>query len=237
MGACRDELLRELARRIDEIETTGRPSGRSATALGIPGLDDRLPGGRLPAGSLVELLAARPGAGVWTLALLMARRVCGERKALVVCDVQRCFYPPAVARWGPDLDRLIVLRPAGARDADAAVGQTLRCPAVGAVVSWHDRLHPLDCRRLGAAAEAGGGVGFLLRPGATHREPSFAALRLLVTPEPADGSRRLRVDVLRCRGGTGRPLILEIDDETGHVRLPPGLAAPAARPRAARTSG
>lgn len=236
MSACRDEVLRELARRINEIEAGRQPSGRSATALGIPGLDDCLPGGRLPAGSLVELLAAREGAGVWTLACLMARRVCGQRKALVVCDVQGCFYPPAVVRWGLDLDRVIVLRPAGAREGDAAVGQSLRCPAVGAVVSWHARLHPLDCRRLGAAAEAGGGVGFLLRPGETRREPSFAALRLLVTPEAADELRRVRVDVLRCRGGTCRSLVLEIDDETGHVRLPSRLAAPAARSRPARTS-
>ena len=218
--------LEELARRIQEIESSRQPLERSANSLDIAALDDCLPGGRLPAGSLVELLASAEGAGAWTLALIMARQVCGERKALIICDDQGCFYPPAVSKWGLDLARLIVLRPANFREGDVAVGQSLRCPAVGAVISWHTRLRTLDFRRLSAAAEAGGGVGFLLRPSEARRDPSFAALRLLVTPM-ATLARRIQVDVLRCRGGKCRSLVLEIDDETGHVRVPSRLAASA----------
>jgi protein ImuA len=226
-----------LARRIEEIES-GRHSGESsAISLGIPALDNCLPQGQLPAGALVELLAAAEGAGVWPLALLMAGRACDERKVIIVCDTQGRFYPPAAAGWGLDLRRWIILRPASAREGDIAVGQSLRCPAVGAVVSWHSRLRTLDCRRLQAAAEAGGGVGFLLRPADARRDPSFAALRLLVTPMPGDDFRRMQVDVLRCRGGRCRSFLLEVDDETGHVRVPSRLAATAPLPRAARASG
>jgi protein ImuA len=230
--------LQDLARRIQEIESGRQPLERSATSLGIAALDNCLPGGQLPAGSLVELLASAEGAGAWTLALIMARQVCGERKALIICDDQGCFYPPAVSKWGLDLARLIVLRPASVREGDVAVGQSLRCPAVGAVISWHTRLRTLDFRRLSAAAEAGGGVGFLLRPSEARRDPSFAALRLLVTPMAAEGvARRIQVDVLRCRGGKCRSLSLEIDDETGHVREPSRLAASTPGARAARASG
>jgi protein ImuA len=230
--------LQDLARRIQEIESSRQPLERSATSLGIASLDDCLPGRQLAAGSLVELLATAEGAGAWSLALLMARQVCGERKALIICDAQGCFYPPAVSKWGLDLTRLIVLRPASAREGDVAVGQALRCPAVGAVISWHARLRTLDFRRLSAAVEAGGGVGFLLRPSQTRRDPSFAALRLFITPVAAEGlARQIQVDVLRCRGGKCRSLVLEVDDETGSVRVPSRLAASATGSRAARASG
>jgi protein ImuA len=200
----------------------------------------------LPAGALVELLEAAEGAGAWTLALLMARAACGQRRVLVVADLEQCFYPPAAAKLGIDLERAIVIRPPRPRDAYVAMDQALRCPAVGAAIGWHDRLSALDCRRLQLAAESGGGVGFLLRPRGSLRAPSFAAVRLLVTPlASTQPARRMRIDVLRCQGGISRyrepggtgparlagptpSLVLEIDDETGDVHPSAGLAAAAA---------
>jgi hypothetical protein len=44
--------------------------------------------------------------------------------------------------------------------------------------------------------------------------------------------------VVRCRGAAGgQSLVLEIDDETGHVRVPPGLAAPTVGAPSHRASG
>ncbi len=41
---------------------------------------------------------------------------------------------------------------------------------------------------------------------------------------PSSSSRRLRVEVLHCRGGTGGEIVeLELSDETGHVHLAPRL--------------
>ncbi len=239
MGVSRRDLLETLAQRIREIEAVRRPRGRVPLSLGVPVLEALLPEKRLPAGSLVEFLSAADGAGAWTLALVMARRVCGDRKALVVCDGQGCFYPPAASRLGVDLDRTIVLRPAAARDAYAAVDQSLRCAAVGAVVGWHEHLRMLDFRRLQRAAESGGGVGFLLRPSAALRVSSCATIRFLVAPiQSPRALRRIRVDVVRCRGGKGgQSLVLEIDDETGDVHLSAAVADPAALPRSARASG
>jgi protein ImuA len=239
MSPSRAEILRSLADRIQEIESSGRPHDRSALALGIEALDDCLPARRLVPGALVELLADAEGAGVWTLALTMARQACGEWKTLVVTDVQGSFYPPAALKAGVDLERLIVVRPKARRDAYVAARQALRCTAVGAVLGWHDTLRTTDVRRLQVAAEAGGGMGLLLRPAGAARTPSFAALRLGITPvATAEASRRLRVEVLRCPGGKrGRVVTLEIDDETGDVRVPAGLVPATARARAARASG
>lgn len=239
MDASRRQLLDHLTQRIQEIEASWKAPGRPSCRPPIPGLADCLPEGGLPAGALIELLSARQGAGAWTLALLMAREACAPRKALVLTDFEGCFYPPGAARHGIDLERLIVVRPQKRRDAAIVAEQALRCPAVGAAIGWYDELRTLDVRRLQLAAEKGGGLGLLLRPAGALRVPSFAALRLLVTPVTAAAARRsLRLDVVRCRGGrSGKSVFLEIDDETGHVRLAAPVAAPAAVARAARSSG
>jgi protein ImuA len=242
----RNHLLADLRQRIRQLEARPPPAHASPVGLGIPALEDGLPDRRLAPGSLVELLSAAAGAGVWTLALFLARNACGPRKVLVVVDGQACFYPPAAVAHGVDLDRLIVIHPRTPSDAALAVDQSLRAPAVGSVLSWHDRLAAPAFRRLQLAAEIGGGLGLLLRPGAARRSPSFAALRLLVAPVADDfhqqgragGRRRMRLDVLRCHGGReGKSLILEIDDATGDVRVPAGLAPATLPASAARASG
>ena len=228
------ERLRELAERIREMEAGGRAHG-TAIPLGISGLAEIFPEG-LPGGSLLELLAAEEGAGLWTLALAMAKEACGERKGLLIADPRRSFYPPAAARWGIDLERTIVVRPRTAREAVGAAAESLRCPAVGAVIGWFERLGPTDFRCLQLAAEAGGGVGLLLRPGSAQGSPSFAAARLVVSPVPSSNGRRwFALEAARCRGGkAGTKITVEIDDEAGSLRVPAALAA---AKTAARASG
>ena len=235
----RGEIVRTLAQKIQEIESTLHRQDRCALSLGIPAFENLLDDQRVLAGSLIELLSAAEGSGAWTLAFFMAKHACEGGKALIVADSQRCFYPPAAARLGIDLNRLIVLRPSRPRDLYAGIEQSLRCAAVGAVVGWFDKMASVDGRRLQLAAETGGGIGFFLRPSTASRAPSFATLRLLITPaEPAIGRRRVAVEVVRCRvGKPGQSMVLEIDDETGHVHVLPEMAAPTPVLRPARASG
>lgn len=263
MNPSRRERIRALVRQIQQIESRRQPAGRVPITTGIAALDVLLPASGLRQGALVELVSAADGAGAWTLGVMMAARVCRERKMLVIVDAERRLYPPAAARLGLELDRSIVVRPSSRRDVYQAIVQSLRCPAVGAVFAWQERLSPREFRRLQLAAQTGGAVAILLRPPSAVRLRSCATARLLVSPSlecddssslsfsnhlgsrfvctsPADlkskamtsprtpnqpSLRRLRVEVLRCSGRVcGQSLILEIDDETGHVRLPPGVA-------------
>src|SRR5260221_15895 len=71
--------VQQLTERMRQLETTFRLSA----PLRIPlagGLDAVFPEEGLSAGSLVELLPSEPGVGAWTLALILARHACGERK-------------------------------------------------------------------------------------------------------------------------------------------------------------
>jgi hypothetical protein len=233
------QLLEDLSQRIAALEASARPDHSLPVNLGIPALEALLPARQLAPGSLVELLSSGGGAGAWSLALFLARNACGSKKVLVVVDGTLCFYPPAAATLGIDLKRLIVIHPRNAADVALAIDQSLRCQAVGSVIGWYDRLTSSAFRRLQLAAEGGGGVGLLLRPLASRRAPSFAALRLLVTPETGADTplRRVRLEALRCRGGrSGQTIIVEIDDATGDVRLAAGLATATTGTRSARAA-
>jgi len=196
------ETVRLLAERIRTLETSSRSCEPTTIPLGAYGLGDLFPAGRLSSGSLVELLPRVPGAGAWTLALLLARHACGECKTLVIADPERCFYPPAARKLGIDSGRTIILRPRASGEALVAVAQALRCSAIGAAIGAFERLADRDGRRLQLAAESAGAVGVLLRPVSTIGSPSFASVRWLMDPLPsARGRRRMRLEVLRCRGG------------------------------------
>lgn len=245
------ETIRFLADQIRRLESSFRPGEPASIPLGIGGLGELFPQG-LPAGSLVELLSRAPGAGAWTLALLLARYACGERKTLLIADPERCFYPPAARKFGLEPHRIIFVRPNNARDALIALAEALRCAAVGMVVGAFDRLHERDSRRLQLAAESGGALGVLLRPASALSAVSFAPTRLLLAPLPsAHGRRRLRVEVIRSRYASGglntprsetsakpqMPLSLEINDATNHVRTFSELELAAEHPSAARPAG
>jgi hypothetical protein len=117
--------------------------------------------------------------------------------------------------------------------------QSLRCRGVTAVLAWPENLAGRTFRRLQLAVEEGGGVGMFIRPDAVWREPSWADVRLLVEPlpsaSPQSNRRRLRIHLLRCRGGAGgASLDVELDDETHPVHLAARLAKPTPLRRAAR---
>ena len=229
----------DLRRRIEQLETGGPnrdgvnigdgvDTDDAVVSSGCAGLDRLLRWRGFRRGSLVEWLADGEGSGAATLAMISARLACDktetrEAKALLVVDRRGEFYPPGAVNLGVELQRLIVVRPDSKADNDWALDQALRCPGVGAVVTWQKQLDGRTFRRLQLAAEQSGVLGLLIRPATARAEPSWAGVRLLVEPllvRPPLGSRRLRIHLLRCRGGTsGQSIDVEVNDETHTVHL------------------
>jgi len=98
-------------------------------------------------------------------------------------DTAGDFYPPAVVQLGLPLERLLVIRTKRNVDALWVCEQVLRCQAVAAVVLPIRAMDAYVSRRLQLAAEAGGGLGFLLRSDARGGH-TFAATRLRIDPLP-----------------------------------------------------
>jgi protein ImuA len=169
------------------------------------GLDDLSPRKGVPRGALVELFG-----GGTTLATVIARESLREEGAVVVVDATRRFYPPAAARLGLDLERLIVVQP---REPDWFVTQALSCPGVDAVLCWPRDVSPTMFRRWQLAAERGGSVGLLVRSSEARAAPSWADVRLVVEPQ---GLGRWRLERVTGSGGDAsrnNSLNLSIDDE------------------------
>lgn len=213
------EMLRQ---QIAQLETSRR-SEQTVVSTGCPGLDRRLPRGGLPRGTLVEWLAAQSGSGAETLSLFSAREAIRQGGPLVVLDRSRDFCPPAAVRLGIAAPLLIVVQPGKSADMLWALDQSLRCPGVGAVLAWLEKIDSRTFRRLQLAAEQGGGLGLLLRPAAARHEPSWAEIRFGIEPRPSKSPRRrMRIELLRVRGGKeGEIFDVEIDDETHTLHLAP----------------
>lgn len=230
----REQIVAALQERMRRVENAHHLQYERLTT-GIAALDRLLPEGGFARGALVEWLG-EPGAGASSLALAAAREACREGGALVAIDRPRRLYPPAAAMLGVDLERLIVVRPQNQADERWAVHQALSCPAVAAVLCWPEKLDDRTFRRWQLAAERGKCLGLVVRPEQALAQPAWSEVRLLVRALPAEGNRRMRVEVVHSRGASAEKCVeLEFDDATSAVHLAPELAdsTPHARPAGA----
>jgi protein ImuA len=189
-------------------------------------------------GGIAEWLVANEGAGAVTLALQTVSRSSMSRGVCVVVDPAGECYIPGLLGWGIDPKNVMVLRPSTLHETCWSIEQCLRCPGVSATWAWVDERIPARVhRRWQMAAEVGGGIGMFFRPARSRREPTWADLRLLVTPRSGGQgeTRRVEIEVLYRRGGLGGGVQeWEIDHAAGLVRLVSKLADPASKDCAAR---
>lgn len=208
-------LLHTLRTKISSLEGPQRAGGNRVFSTGIAPLDRLLAPGGLRQGTLSEWLSDQPGSGGFTLAYLAARAAARGGKHIVISDRTHTFFAAAVSFPA----QVVILRPLNAADELWAIDQSLRCPGVAAVWADLPSLREHDFRRLQLAAEAGGTLGLLCRSSRVRGHPSWSDVQFLVTPQPAQHHRRLKVEVVRARGSIGgAKIMLEIDDHTGEVR-------------------
>lgn len=238
-----------LGARIRAMETRGRPDS-PAMSSGIPAMDRCLPASGYASGSLVELLTEqRISHGATSIALCLAREAIRNGKYAVLIDPDWTYYPPVLQRLGLPLERIIGIRPKNHGDLIWSLDQVLRNPAVGCAIASVDRMEDRTARRIQLAAEAGGGLGILLRTLESARmQPSWADVQWFVSSRVSGHSeevetRWFHLALRRCQGGrVGTALKIGIDalgnwvephrDEvqrakTGPVHLAAELARPA----------
>lgn len=186
--------------------------------------------GTLEPGDVSEWIATQPGGGAADLALAVVRpQLRSGARWLVINPVEE-VHPLALQRRGVDLARVLFLKPTSAAEALWAVEQGLRSRGVDIVWCGLAKLPPVTFRRIKLAAEVGESRCLLMRPPEALREGSWADRRLRISPLPSPywNRRRMRVDVLKVRNGfVEAPFDVELDHETGAVRVVPQLADPA----------
>lgn len=236
MSGKRTELLASLSRKIRVLEQSQRGNvGLEAVSTGIRALDERLEEGGFPRGRIVEWLGDGPGSGVETLSLLGVREAMRSGGWLVVVDRGKRFGVEGAAERGIALERTIVIHPTTDQLAIWAMEQSLR--SRGVAVTWcrMGRMTSEVYRRLQLAAEAGGGLGMLIRDATVRRERCWGEVRVLVRPRASPAGmagRCVRMELLKARGGTNQVTfdlaiqddgsVLYLDTELGHPAIERG---------------
>ena len=237
---------------------TGRPQSWPGPPRGNPerglGLLEELRTASRGRGLLIELVPT-DGHGAWAAAAAASNWLGGaDRDRVGVVVIGRGERLRAARPWF-DAGRMLWVTPASPRDSLWALERCLRCTGVAVTVgSLPAAADTVAARRLTLAAESGGGIGLLVRPGAASRDPCWSDVRLEIAPagEPdggaADSPRPRWLVRLTRRRGTfirddwNRGRIWELTDDgrlaesdpPRTVPVPAGLvrsAVPAGRPR------
>jgi len=209
--------IEQLNAQLREMERS-RPPARQVVRTNCPQLDQMLPRQGILRGSIVEWLTDGPGCGAFALAFVAARQALRDGRSLVIIDRRKRLYPPALSAWGIDLNRVVMIHPKSEKDELWALEQSLRCPAVSAVLASPQKLDSYTYRRLQLAAETSQGLGLFVRSAELLHLPSWAELRWLVAARSVDSGWGLHVQLLRCRGYLGEGSIdVVIDEQTGEI--------------------
>lgn len=181
-----------------------------ARRSGFSDLDAVLPGHGWPLSSLIEIIPTVEAIGELQLLMPLLRKLCAEQRDVVFVRPPHLPYPPALAKAGLPLNRILWIEATSDEDAHWVAEQSLREGAAGAVMLWSEIHLDTPLRRLQLAAREGDTLAFLYRSAMALKKASPAAVRLALHPD----SGGLRVDVLKAQGG-----------RIGTVHLKPSEAA------------
>lgn len=182
--------------------------GAQALPSGFAALDAEIPGGGWPCQGLMEILADEPGVGELALVLpAFARLTSGGKRAIWIAP-PHVPYAPALAAGGVDLANLLLVQPAGRRDALWATEQALRAGSCHGLAAWLPKARYAELQRLAVAAQTSRAVTFIFRPLCVRDESSPACLRLALEPAGA----ALAVHMFKRRGAPlAAPLHLPLE--------------------------
>jgi len=211
------QVVVELQGLIRQWERRKPQAATDFISTGCDALDALFPGRGIRRGSLVEWIETQEASGAGTVALLVCRQLCTPQRLSVFIDGKCPIYPVALAALGFDLNAMILVRPDSKQEVLWASEEALRCEAVEFVWARIEQLSSMAFRRLQLAAEVANTVGFLVRPATAIAQPSWADVRLLVTPRITQGdSLGLRITVAYSRGRTEQSMAdIEIDNTRG----------------------
>jgi protein ImuA len=212
--------IQQLRDQLSRMAGPGRRVTASAVPVGVVEIDSQIPGCGLLRGGIHDVVGDLPAITGFLAALL------GRQKAIARLPIARILwvtpyadlFAPGLSQFGLDHKRLIVARARRDDDRLWTAEEALREPGIGAVVAEVEDADLTETKRLQLAAEASGGIGFLIR---RRRQTSAALTRWLIEPARSMDCRAAwQVTLERCRGAeAGGSWILRWDDASLSFRL------------------
>jgi hypothetical protein len=204
----RATALEQLLRTSPQLWTSRQIATVRARDTGFATLNALLPGHGWPLSALIELLPAAEGIGEMRLVLPALKQLCTEARDIVFVRPPHVPYPPALAKAGLPLNRIIWIDTHSDEDARWVAEQTLRQGMAGAVLVWSDCVKDISLRRLQLAAREGEALSFLYRSPNTKVASSPATVRLALS----SASTGLKVDVLKVQGGRAGEVLIRTQE-------------------------
>jgi protein ImuA len=238
----RAALLAGLRARVARLDRSGPPAEARGVLPLAPEIDAYLPWGGMPLAGLHEILSEEVGASSGFAAILLGRAQAAlPGRSVLWIAPEPDAYAPGLASLGLDAARLILVRAPRPVDALWAAEEALRSPAIAAVLLVGTAPDLTAARRLQLAAEAGGGIGLLLREGDGEAEPGAALTRWRIASRRAAtatphhlGAPSWEIVLLRARGGRPGAWLGEWDAAHGRMETRGALDVAEAAPRRKR---
>jgi len=176
-------------------------------------LDSYLPGGGWPLDSLMEVIVSESGIGELRLLMPALTELAANRDGHIVWVAPPYMpYAPALAQWGLDVARVLLIHSSQVDDVLWATGEALASGSALAVLSWMPEMDVAETRRLQLAASSAKSWAIAFRSDSSARHQSSAAtLRLALQA----GSKGTEIDFFKIRGARPRR-ISGYDEYRGH---------------------
>ena len=221
-------IIRQLQKEILPLQGFKPPTAGRAVDFDLGPLERAFPNGRFPTGAMHELISRSPEQAAATsgfLAALLAPLLKRGGVCLWIGNMQPIF-PPGLALFGIQPDRLLFVRPAKEKDLLWTIEEALKCEALAAVVGEIREIGFTDSRRLQLAVEHSRVTGFLLRHAPATLATVAAVARWAITPLPSAveeglpgvGFPRWQVSLQKVRNGT--PGVWQLEWSAGRFRFP-----------------
>ena len=239
MSALQPDIIQQLRQEI-LLRQGFRPPTAAAVDMGLGPVEAAFPHGVFPTGAMHEVIVAGAegmAAGSGFLAALIGPLM-RRGGAVIWVGGERRVFPPGLAAFGVDAEKVIFLSVRKEARALWAMEEALKCEGLAAVVGEVREIAGIPSRRLQLAVEQSRVTGFLLRESPRNGNPIAAVARWRVSAEaggrpdenglevPGVGFARWKVELSRIRNGRPGNWVMEWRAGRFHPVLPEEAAAP-----------
>ncbi|HWD88438.1 MAG TPA: hypothetical protein VG367_09955 [Mucilaginibacter sp.] len=211
MQNTRQDIINKLRKDILLMEGFKPPSASGAGSIGLGEIELAFPNGVFPVGAIHEMmcpapeqLAATSGFIGGILASLMKKG-----GACLWLSVAGKIFPPAMAVFNMEPDRMIFIDLKREKDVLWAAEEALKCEGLAAVIAELQDISFAESRRLQLAVENSKVTGFILRNDPRKAGATTCVARWQIAHLPGEtgdglpgvGYPRWQVDLLKVRNG------------------------------------
>lgn len=212
MREAQKDIISRLQKDILLWQGFAPPPAGKAKGIGLGPLESAFPNGVFPTGAIHEMICPTPEQAAATGGLMsgILSRLMQNGGACLWISLSRKLFPPALAAFNVDPDRMIFIDLQRERDVLWAMEEALKCEGLAAVIAEVREISFTQSRRLQLAVEGSKVTGFLLRNDPKKLGNTTCVARWQVAPLPSKpeeglpgvGFPRWQADLLRVRNGT-----------------------------------